>query len=328
MTNAMAHDEFHDALAAEAVDALDGQERERLLAHLAGCAACSAELESLRHSAAQLAFAAPVRPLEPARSAALRSRLLARAAEDRETTTQIGPGADGIAADGLASRAGDDPDVTLVGAPAPVPPPAAPVSAPPPVAFARREPDVIPITSAPRRRAPLLPWLAAAASLVLLVGVGMYAASLRGRLADVEARYRMASRERTELERRVQASEATLAAVTAPASRVIELAAASPRAPSGRMFWDVAHNRWTFVAHHMPQMRPGREYQLWFITPDERKIPSVTFRPDAQGHAVVQATYALPPDSLAAIAITEEPAGGLPAPSGPVVIVGAAAETE
>ncbi|HEV3052546.1 MAG TPA: anti-sigma factor, partial [Longimicrobium sp.] len=215
---------------------------------------------------------------------------------------------------------------TLVGA---APAPVAPAPVPPPIRFERREPDVVvPITSAPRRRAPLLPWLAAAASLVLLIGVGMYAASLRGRLATAEERYQAAERERFQLERRLQESDATLAAVTAPASRVIELAAARPQAPSGRMFWDVAHNRWTFFAHHMPQARPGREYQLWFITADQRKIPSVTFRPDAEGHAVVQATYSLSPDSLAAIAVTEEPAGGLPAPSGPVVIVGAAAEAE
>lgn len=319
MSNGMIHEEFHDALAAEAVDALSGEERERLLAHLAGCAACSAELDSLRSSAALLAFAAPFRPMEPARGARVRERLLARAAADREANTQVGPPAG--AADGLA---GDDTDVTLIGAPPP--PPVAPPS--PPTTFVRREPDVIPITSAPRRRAPLLPWLAAAASLVALVGAGIYAASLRGRLSDAETRYAQVARERTELERRAQASEATLAAITAPASRVIEMAAARPQAPSGRMFWDVAHNRWTFVAHHLPAVSQGREYQLWLITADQRKIPSVTFRPDAQGHAVVQATYAMSPDSLAAVAVTEEPAGGLPAPSGPVVIVGAASSEE
>jgi hypothetical protein len=216
---------------------------------------------------------------------------------------------------------GDDPDVTLVGTP---PPPVEPV-APPPAAFVRREPDVIPITSAPPRRAPLLPWLAAAAALVLLVGVGIYAASLRGRLAAAESRYAAAERERFQLERRARASEATLAAISTPASRVIELAAARPQAPSGRMFWDVARNRWTFFAHHMPAVRPGREYQLWLITAGQQKIPAGTFRPDPTGHAVVQATYALPADSLAAIAVTEEPAGGLPAPSGPVIIAGTAA---
>jgi anti-sigma-K factor RskA len=333
MTNGMIHEELHDALAAEAVDALDGEERQRLLAHLDGCAACSAELESLRQSAALLAFAAPYRPMEPARSAALRSRLLTRAAEDRETATQVGPVSPAAAASAEAPLPGDDPDVTLVGAPAPpaAPAPVAPPAAsvpPPPITFQRREPDVVPITSAPRRRAPLLPWLAAAASLVLLIGVGMYAASLRGRLATAEDRYQAAERERFQLERRLREREATLAAVTAPASRVIELAAARPRAPSGRMFWDVANNRWTFFAHNLPATREGREYQLWLITPDQRRIPAGTFRPDPRGGAVVQATYALPADSLGAIAVTEEPAGGVPQPTGAIVIAGAASAAE
>lgn len=314
MSTGPMHEELYDALAAEAVDALDGKERERLLEHLAGCASCSAELESLRASAALLAYSAPPRPMDPARSGRVRARLLARAAEDRESVTQVAPAPP-------AATLGDDTDVTLVGAPPP-PPVAPPV-------YVRREPDVIPITSAPaRRRPPMLPWLAAAAALVLLIGVGLYAASLRGRLATVEERYRLAARERAELERRAEQSEALLAAVTAPASRVIELAAARPQAPSGRMFWDVTHNRWTFVAHHLPAVREGREYQLWLITADQRRIPAGTFRPDAGGRAVVQATYALPPDSLGAIAVTEEPAGGLPQPTGSIVIAGAASAEE
>jgi hypothetical protein len=320
MTTDPMHEELYDALAAEAVDALDGEERERLLEHLAGCASCSAELESLRASAALLAFSAPPRPMEPTRSDRVRARLLARAAEDRQSVTQVAP---------APPLSGDDADVTLVGAPpAPVAPP--PVAAPPPAMPFRREPDVIPITSAPtRRRAPILPWLAAAASLVLLVGVGMYAASLRNRLATTEARYLAAARERGELERRVAEREATLAAISAPAARVIEMAAARPAAPGGRMFWDPATDRWTFFAHNLPAVREGREYQLWLVTTDNRKIPAGTFRPDARGAAVVQATYALAADALAAVAVTEEPAGGLPQPSGAIIVAGAAtAEAE
>jgi anti-sigma-K factor RskA len=328
MTPHPMHEELYDALAAEAAGALDGDERERLLAHLAGCASCSAELEALRVSAALLAFSAPARPMEPARSARVRARLLARAAEDRDSVTQVAPAPpvsaedrDSVTQIAPASPvAGGDADVTLVGAPpAPViTPRAAPV---------RTEPDVIPITAA-RRRPSILPWLAAAASLVLLVGAGLYAASLRERLSTAEARYATAERERVALERRVAEREATLAAVSAPASRVIEMAAARPAAPSARMFWDPATDRWTFFAHNLPAVAAGREYQLWLVTADQRKISAGTFRPDAGGAAVVQATYALPADALAAVAVTEEPAGGVPQPTGSIIIAGAAAAAE
>ena len=303
MTTESMHEELYDALAAEAVGALDGKEREQLLAHLAGCAQCSAELESLRASAALLAFAAPVRPMEPARSAGVRSRLLAKAAEDRDSTTQIAPAPPLTPSDGA--------DVTLI-------------APPPPVAPVRRDADVIPIAS--RRRGPVLPWLAAAASLVLLLGVGMYASSLRGRLASAEERYAAAERERGALEQRVREREATLAAVSGPTARVIEMAAARPAAPSGRMFWDPSTHRWTFFAHNLPAVQAGREYQLWLVTADDRKISAGTFRPDPRGTAVVEATYALPADALAAVAVTEEPAGGVPQPTGEILIAGAAAE--
>jgi anti-sigma-K factor RskA len=89
------------------------------------------------------------------------------------------------------------------------------------------------------------------------------------------------------------------------------------------MFWDPRTDRWTFFAHNLPPVQGGREYQLWLITPGARKIPAGTFRPGAGGSAHVEATYALPADSLAAVAVTEEPAGGLPQPSGALVIAGA-----
>jgi Anti-sigma-K factor rskA/Putative zinc-finger len=328
VTDEPMHPELQDALAAEAVDALDGEERERLLAHLAGCPACRAELEALRESAAALALAAPVRPMAAARSDRVRGRLLARAVAERQAAIPQGPGA-----------SVDSDDVTLVAAPpfAAPPRPADDVTvvAPAPSAPRTRAADdvtavgpappaapVIPIAS--RRRSALLPWVAMAASLVLLLGTAVYAASMRGRLRALEEQVAAAERERGDLARQVQERDATLAAITAPASRVIEMAAARPQAPSGRMFWDVSHNRWTFFAHHLPQTRPGREYQLWLVTADQRKISAGTFRPDPSGHAVVHATYALPAGALAAVAVTEEPAGGVPQPTGEIVIVGAA----
>lgn len=305
MTPETMHDEMRAALAAEALGALDGEERTLLHAHLAACPACRAELADLRASAGALAFAAPPAPLAAARSGRVRARLLARAAADR-------------------APAGDDEgtaDRTLV-APAP---PAAPL---PSTARPTDDDDVtrvIPITAAPSRlrRASALPWLAAAASLVLLLGAGVYALAVRGDVAALAVDVAAAERDNRALERALREREATLAAVSAPAVRVIDMASAGRPEPGGRMFWDPRSNRWTFFAHDLPAIRRGREYQLWLITPGGRKLPAPTFRPGARGEAHVEATYALPPDSLQAVAVTEEPAGGLPVPSGPVVIVGA-----
>ena len=282
----MEHENVQAALAAEALDALDGEEREALHAHLAGCPDCRAELESLRAAASLLAHTAPRVPLDPARSDRLRARLLARAAAD------------------------------IRGGEAAAPVVAAPVAAAP-------ETRVIPIAS--RRHSSLPAWLAAAASVLIAIGLGAYALSLRGRLSSLEQQTASLSRDRGRLESTLAEREATLAALAGPEVRVITLASTQQRSPSGRMFWNPARRRYTFFAYNLPQVRPGREYQLWLITP-AGPVAAPTFRPGRDGAGSVEGAYDLPNDQIRAIAVTEEPAGGLPKPSGEVVIVGNAAE--
>jgi anti-sigma-K factor RskA len=53
-------------------------------------------------------------------------------------------------------------------------------------------------------------------------------------------------------------------------------------------------------------------------------VSAGTFAATANGSAVVRATYALAPDKLAAIAVTEEPEGGSKQPTTTPFLVGAA----
>jgi anti-sigma-K factor RskA len=291
MSLEMTHDDVRAALAAEALDALDGEEAQAVRAHLEGCEECRRELAALRESAALLAHAAPHRPMEPARSDRLRARLLARARADREASTGAAPGA------------------------------VSPMAAP--VADERTEPDVIPLARAREARAhhPGAGWLAAAASILLLLAVGAYALSLRGRYEAERERAASLQAEREELARALGERDATIAELSNPSVRVIDLASTRQQAPSGRMYWDPRTDRWTFFAQNLPRLRPGRDYQLWLITP-AGPIGAGTFKPARDGRAAVQATYRLPPGQLRAVAVTEEPEGGLPQPSGTPIIVG------
>jgi anti-sigma-K factor RskA len=69
----------------------------------------------------------------------------------------------------------------------------------------------------------------------------------------------------------------------------------------------------------------NRVLQLWLIpkAPRGKPIPSLTLRPDADGHFVLLVSN--PPELMAetkALAITEEPAGGSPQPTTPQRWVG------
>jgi len=122
---------------------------------------------------------------------------------------------------------------------------------------------------------------------------------------------------------RASEKEALVAAMAGPDVKMVPLATKTAT-PMGHMFWNRASNDWTMVVYTMPPPKPGMTYQVWLVT-DKAKISAGTFQPDSSGHAFMQANYALPRNALKAVAVTEEPAGGMPAPTGPIVVSGSAA---
>ena len=162
--------------------------------------------------------------------------------------------------------------------------------------------------------------LALAASLVLLVRANQTNADERKAFAaaDVARSTRIDS-----LRGLLAARDEFVAALTGPKVTVVGLTSGATRSPRALMFWDKATNKWTFIAHNMPALKAGRTYQLWLVTAGQ-KISAGTFSVTANGDALVQATYALDANALKAVAVTEEPAGGVPVATGALVVVGTA----
>lgn len=163
-------------------------------------------------------------------------------------------------------------------------------------------------------------WIAAAAVLALAAVAFALRSAVRER-NSAQADLAASALQLDQLRDSLAATEEMLSALTGPSVQVVSLAATGSRDPRGRMFWDQVADRWTLVAHDLPAPAPGRTYQLWVITTAGEKVSAGTFEPVA-GRALVQATYALPRDQLSAVAVTEEPAGGVPQPTGAIVIAG------
>jgi anti-sigma factor RsiW len=93
-TQSMAHEDYKDMLAAQALNALEPAETRDLEAHLQSCSECRAQLPEWENTAAVLAFASlGVRPLEPSRE--LRGRILESIRADSTahgTTKKAGDG--------------------------------------------------------------------------------------------------------------------------------------------------------------------------------------------------------------------------------------------
>lgn len=257
-----------------------------------------AELASLRAATDALASAVPAAAMAADRRSAMRARLLERASDDRSPTrteeVYVGSPA------GSASA----PVLTLV----------TPESRP-----IVREVFVPARLTLVQRIAPLF---AAAASVMFVLSVLRLQDALQAR-NDAQAALQTMTQSTTQLEQQLAARDSLVAAMSGAKVTVVELASTSNLPPGAKMFWDRVANRWTLVTHDLKPVQPGRTYQLWLVTAKAEKISAGTFNTDANGRAVVQATYALAERELAAIAITEEPTGGSPQPTGAILVAGA-----
>ncbi len=128
-----------------------------------------------------------------------------------------------------------------------------------------------------------------------------------------------------ELERvRRAAAYATAAVeiVSAPDARTVALAGLAEGAGArGRTFVDPAGRRALFLAYDLPSLPADKTYQLWFIA-DGKPVSAGTFAVDPEGFGKLDVAGVAPIESIQAWAVTIEPAGGVPQPTGSMVLKG------
>jgi hypothetical protein len=186
-----------------------------------------------------------------------------------------------------------------------------------------------------RRGASALPgWLAAAAALVLASGLGLWALQLRTSLDAMNARVEKAEQQVGELQRtlgeaqnQTRVLQANNDVLVAPDTLRVDLAG-QPVAPgaSARAFMS-RQTGMVFTANQLPKLPADKVYQLWVIPQGQGQAPvsAGLLAPDESGHATLLAKVSpdLPPSAV--IAVTIEPAGGVPAPTGDKALVGTVA---
>jgi len=180
-----------------------------------------------------------------------------------------------------------------------------------------------------RRRARLAVAAALAASLLAAIGLGLEVGDLRGALAGeeetvarLEAALADASAERDRLAGRLAASERTLGDLTSRETRTVALAGTEHApAAAARAFLDPENRRLVLVVYELPPPPPGRSYQLWVIVGGD-PVSAGVFDVDPEGRTRYETTGVPAVEGPVTIAVTVEPAGGLPKPSGPLVLAG------
>jgi anti-sigma-K factor RskA len=282
-------EQLRELASLHALGVLSAEERAALAAAMAADAELAAEVRQLEDTAGALGgVAAQVDP--PAR---LRARVLAVAGIDDA-------GADGSAATTAASTAGSR---------------------------AGRAAD----GSAAVRSGSALPgWLAAAAALVLASGLGLWALQLRGALDTMNARVDRAEAEVVRIQRTLgeaQQQTANLQAhnsvLFAPDTLRVDLAGEGPAPGSKARAFMSRHRGLVVAADELPALPADKVYQVWVVPGDQSApISAGLLAPDATGHAAL--FFAMPANApvVAALAVTVEPAGGRPSPTGDKALVG------
>ena len=312
MSNGIRHEEARNALEALALDALDASERAAVMAHVTTCGVCRYELTALENAAAQLAHVVRPVPMADEQRDRVRDRLMRRVAGGNEAV-QRDP-APGQAMPFHRPTAELEAELGAHGEK--------------PFHILLPNAETAPVHHEIRHfTAARGWWLAAAASLIAVASLVSLLQVMRERDAITSA-YQLVAGDRSVSRQALDSLRASLtqrdrviANLTGPDVAVMTLASAGGTAPSARMFWNQSVNAWTFVAHNLPKPAAGRIYQLWLVTAKE-KISAGTFMPGANGDAMMQATYALPKDALAAVAVTDEPQAGSAQPTTTPVIVG------
>ena len=177
------------------------------------------------------------------------------------------------------------------------------------------------------RRARLMRWTVVSAAAV--VGVAAFTAGFVasryeariGAMARETTRIRAElQRQDTELRDRLAASQGVIDLLRDPATRVVALRGSGSTAEaSARLVWHEANGGYLLVAN-APSTPAGKVYELWTIA-GGKPSPAGVFTVDASGRATHPVAPTRAPVDV--FAVTVEPAGGVPAPTGPIVLASA-----
>ncbi|MEO6726393.1 MAG: anti-sigma factor [Blastocatellia bacterium] len=120
----------------------------------------------------------------------------------------------------------------------------------------------------------------------------------------------------SKLSDRLGTAQSQLDDLLSPYTRIISMKGVEIPDANAKVVWDTRTQTWKVFVHDLPAPPSDRDYQLWYVTKDA-KINAALFRTNEKGDRELSLT--LPPEALnglAATAVTLEPKGGSPQPTG------------
>ncbi|MGC8551310.1 MAG: anti-sigma factor [Phycisphaerae bacterium] len=137
------------------------------------------------------------------------------------------------------------------------------------------------------------------------------------------AKYQAAVQTTALLQLQIKQSEMTRKMFMAKQLQVVALSGKPvDKRAVGRIFYNAKTHMWQFCAMGLKPLPPTKTYELWFITKDHTKKAAGTFNVDASGDGMLTAAVGQNMDKVSAVAVTDEPAGGVAVPTGSIQLIG------
>jgi anti-sigma-K factor RskA len=180
---------------------------------------------------------------------------------------------------------------------------------------------VVPIekakASAPRMEFPLWAWVAAAA-LALITGYTIRQMNNQSaQLAELRKEMKLAMAQNQALQNQLDMNRMVAMVMMSPDSVPLKLMPKDKNMPMVHAYLH-PHMGVAITADQMPPMPSARTLQLWLVPKTGTPLSVALFHPDTAGEIALVAPVNMPRTEIAALAVTDEPAGGSPQPTTPI----------
>jgi anti-sigma-K factor RskA len=175
------------------------------------------------------------------------------------------------------------------------------------------ENKILPFAQTRRAESRAVRWMLIAASVLLALGSGY----MFKQNADLANKLDALAKERDSLLSELADRGRQFDEIVSSQTKVIAMVGEETPQANAKLVWDTKAQRWDIYIYDLPAPPSDKDYQLWYVTKNSSKISAAVFRTDSAGRTILKLT--LPPDALAglaATAVTLEPRGGSPQPTG------------